>query len=263
MNRLAQKIQAITFLGLALIAFQSCSEDSMSGDGETMTSAELQTILMTDDIAGAADSALAELYMGDTAKSFTAKENDCYTAEYSETGFVATFNNCVLNGTENVDGTVAVTYEVGEGSASFTATFTDFYVGTIKINGTRTFVVNTSTDQSSVSFTVTSDMSIELEDGTTISETGEKTFGIDFSEDLSSVTFTLSGNWTVQIDEDVYAVETLEDLQVTSPCEYVSSGSMVVSKNGLAVTVDFGNGQCDDEATLIYPNGASEVITLE
>ena len=262
MNRLAQKIQAVAFLGMALIAFQSCSEDSMSGDGETMTSAELQTILMTDDIAGAADSALAELYVGNTAKSFTARENDCYTAEYTETGFVATFNNCVLNGTENVDGTVAVTYAVGEGSASFTATFTDFYVGTIKINGTRTFVVNTSTDQSSVSFTVASDMTIEMEDGSTISETGEKTFGIAFSEDLSSITFTLSGNWTVQIDEDVYAVETLEDLQVTSPCEYVTSGSMVVSKNGLAVTVDFGNGECDDKATLIYPNGATEEVDL-
>lgn len=262
MSRLTQKFYTIACMGLALIGFQSCSDDAMPGDGEALTSAELQTILMTDDIAGAADSALAELYMGNTAKTLSARENECYTAEYSDTGFVATFNNCVLNDTENVNGTVTVTYEVGEGTASFTATFTDFYVGSIKINGTRTFVVNTSTDQNSVSFTVTSDMSVELEDGTMVSETGEKTFGFVFGDDLSSFTLTLSGSWAVQIDENSYEVETLEDLQVTSPCEYVTSGSMVVSKNGLAVTVDFGNGECDDKATLIYPNGATEVVTL-
>ena len=63
----------------------------MSGDGEAITSAELQTILTTDDIAGAADTALAELFAGNTAKSTVAKEGECYSAEYSETGFVIRF----------------------------------------------------------------------------------------------------------------------------------------------------------------------------
>ncbi len=262
MIRLTQKFYAIALMGTALLGFQSCSEDGMPSDDEKLSQAELQTILTTDEVAGVADNALAEIYAGSTAKMSTAKISDCYTVEFTETGFVATFNNCVLNGTDNINGTVTVTYEAGTETASFTATYVDFYVGTIKINGTRTYVVNTSMEQSTVSFTVTSDMSIEMEDGSTISEAGEKTFGITFGEDLASTVFTLSGNWTVEADGNVYAVETLEDLQGSAACDYLTTGVMVVSKNGLAVTIDFGNGECDDVATLIYPNGASEEISL-
>jgi hypothetical protein len=37
---------------------------------------------------------------------------------------------------------------------------------------------------------------------------------------------------------------------------------MIVTKNGLDIVVDFGAGECDNTATLVYPNGASEEITL-
>nr|WP_297788854.1 hypothetical protein [uncultured Allomuricauda sp.] len=262
MKKLTLKILSLAILGAAVIGFQSCSEDAMPGDGEELTQAELQTILSTDEIAGAADTALAELFAGTTGKISSAKEGDCYTAEYSETGFVATFNNCVLNGTDNVNGSVTVTYEVGEEASSFTATYQDFYVGNIKVNGTRTYDITVSAEQSSIMFTVVSDMSIEMEDGSVISENGTKTFGITFGDNLETTVFTLSGNWTVEADGNTYAVETLEDLQGNASCENVTTGTMTVSKNGLAVTVDFGNGECDDIATIIYPNGATEEITL-
>lgn len=262
MKKLSLRILSIAFLGATLIGFQSCSEDAMPGEGEELTQAELQTILSTDEIAGAADTALAELFAGSTAKISTAKEGDCYTAEYSETGFVATFNNCVLNGTDNVNGTVTVTYEVGEEASSFTATYQDFYVGTIKLNGTRTYEVLASNEQSSIEFTVVSDMSVEMEDGSVISENGTKTFSITFGDSLETTVFALSGNWTVEADGNTYAVETLEDLQGNASCEHMTTGAMTISKNGLTVTVDFGNGDCDDAATIIYPNGATEEITL-
>ena len=262
MKKLSLRILSIAFLGATLIGFQSCSEDAMPGEGEELTQAELQTILSTDEIAGAADTALAELFAGSTAKISTAKEGDCYTAEYSETGFVATFNNCVLNGTDNVNGTVTVTYEVGEEASSFTATYQDFYVGTLKLNGTRTYEVLASNEQSSIEFTVVSDMSVEMEDGSVISENGTKTFSITFGDSLETTVFALSGNWTVEADGNTYAVETLEDLQGNASCEHMTTGAMTISKNGLTVTVDFGNGDCDDAATIIYPNGATEEITL-
>jgi len=262
MKKLTLRILSIAFIATALIGFQSCSEDAMPGEGEELTQAELQTILSTDEIAGAADTALAELFAGSTAKISTAKEGDCYTAEYSETGFVATFNNCVLNGTDNVNGTVTVTYEVGEEASSFTATYQDFYVGTIKLNGTRTYEVLASNEQSSIEFTVVSDMSVEMEDGSVISENGTKTFSITFGDSLETTVFALSGNWTVEADGNTYAVETLEDLQGNASCEHMTTGAMTISKNGLTVTVDFGNGDCDDAATIIYPNGATEEITL-
>ena len=247
---------------MALLGFQSCSEDAMS-DGEGLTQAELRTILTTDEVAGSADTALAELFASSTGKrASTFRLGDCYSAEYTETGFVATFNNCVLNGTENVNGTVTVTYTVGEETSSFTATYVDFYVGTIKLNGTRTFEASTTTQENGISFTVTSDMSVEMEDGSMVSESGTKTFSIIFGDDLQSTLYTISGDWTIEAGGNTYAVQILEDLEGNAACEYLTSGSMVVSKNGLEITVDFGNGDCDDKATLIYPNGATEEITL-
>ncbi|WP_424989043.1 hypothetical protein [Flagellimonas sp.] len=263
MKKLTLKFVSTAFIAIALIGFQSCSEDGMPNEGEALTQEELQTILSTDDIAGAADTALAELFAGETvAKGATAKEGECYSAEYSDTGFVATFNNCVLNGTDNVNGTVTVTYEVGEEASSFTATYQDFYVGTLKINGTRTFEITGNGEQSSVSFTVVSDMTVEMEDESVISENGTKTFIIAFGDSLETTQISISGNWTVAADGNTYAVETLEDLQGSAACEYLTSGSMSVSKNGLSVIVDFGEGVCDDVATIIYPNGATEEISL-
>lgn len=263
MSKLTLKICSITLIGAALLGLQSCSEDAMPGDGEALTAAELHTVLSVDEVSGVTDSALADLYATTTGKMGSAfKMNECYTAEYTDTGFVATFNNCVLNGTDNVNGTVTVTYEMGTETASFTATYVDFYVGTVKLNGTRTFVANTNGDQNSISFTVTSDMTVEMEDGSVISEAGTRSFSFTFGADLASTTYSISGNWTVMAEGNTYAVETLEALAGNAACGYVTSGSMVVSKNGLAVTVDFGNGDCDDKATLIYPNGATEEITL-
>jgi len=91
---------------------------------------------------------------------------------------------------------------------------------------------------------------------------GTKTLSISFDENTQSVLFSLSGTWTVEMDENTYAVEILDELQGNSTCQNLTSGSMVVAKNGLAVTVDFGNGECDNIATIIYPNGATEEITL-
>jgi len=262
MNGMRNKICTIAFLGLALGGFYSCSEDSMPPEGERLTQAELNTILSIDEIAGIADDAIADLYNGNTAKSPVAKDNECYSAEYLESGFVATFNNCVLNGTDDINGTVTVSYATGEGSATFTATYEDFYVGTTQINGTRTYALASGSDENTGSFTVTSDMSVVFEDGGTISESGSKTLTIGYNETDQVLTMGISGEWTVETDEHTYAVKTIEDLEWNSSCAYLTKGSMLVSKSGLEVTVDFGDGSCDDKATLIYPNGATEVLTL-
>ncbi|SDW31684.1 hypothetical protein [Flagellimonas zhangzhouensis] len=262
MRKLTLRLYALAFMGVALLAFQSCSEDAMPGEDEALSATDLEAIMTTDEIAGVADFAIAELYNSNTAKGATAAKDDCYSATYTDTGFEATFNNCVLNGTENVNGTVSVTYVAGGENASFTATYTDFYVGTIKINGTRTYTIVGNNDSNTISLTVESDMSVEMEDGTLISENGNKTLSITFGETLEDITITLGGSWTVEVNEDTYQVEILEDLQANAACEYATSGTMLVSKNGLAVTVDFGNGECDNVATLIYPNGATQEITL-
>lgn len=261
MNKAIQYFGKIAFLSLTLLVGQSCSDDAKAPNDQELTQVEVQTILTSDQLASVADNALAELFAdnGETAK--TSKSNDCYVAEYTETGYTATFNNCVLNGTDNVNGTVTATYDTGGEATSFNVTFTDFYVGNIKLNGTRNFVVNGDMEGNSFSITVTSNMTIELVDGSTIVENGNKTFTFSFGETLENFTIGLSGTWTIQANGNTYSIES-SGIEADAQCGHFTSGSMVVSKNGLEVTVDFGDGTCDDKATVIYPNGATEEITL-
>ncbi|MEO9513224.1 MAG: hypothetical protein ABJN84_13530 [Flavobacteriaceae bacterium] len=259
-----KRLTEITFLGLSLLLFNACSEDANSyGNDVELTQTELQTILETDEAAGAVDSALADIFSANTtAGKTTNKSNDCYTVEYSDTGYTAIFNNCVLNGTENINGTLTVTYDVGNESAAFTATYVDFYVGTLKLNGTRDYTLNTNVGQATISFTVISNMAVEDEDESIITENGTKTFGFTFGDTLETSYFSISGTWHVQVDGDSYMVETTSDLTGTLTCEHLTSGSMDVDKNGFTIAVDFGDETCDNLATITLPNGNTAEVTL-
>lgn len=263
MKKYSNVIKKITFLILGSAFILGCSTDNEStnmDNGQTLSQAELKTILETDKIAGVADDVLAEIYAGDPS---SAKELPCHEATYTETGYTATFNNCVLNGTENVNGTLTVVYAAGTQSAEFTATFTDFYVGDIKVNGTRTYSVSAGSDQNTIEFSVVSEMEITFADASMISENGTKTVVFTFGDTLETSTIAISGNWTVETDGDTYEVEVTDALVGTLGCANLVSGSMIVGKNGLAVTVDFGDGTCDALATIIYPNDATEEVNLD
>ncbi|MBT8321254.1 MAG: hypothetical protein KJO90_06245, partial [Eudoraea sp.] len=187
---------------------------------------------------------------------------ECYEASYTENGFTVVFNNCVLNGTDNANGTVTVVYSTEPGTASFTATYVDFYVGDVKLNGTRSFTIMGDPNQSAISFSVTSDMTAEFSDDSVIIENGSRVFTFAFGDSLETSSYGISGSWELQVNADEYAVNITSTLEGNLSCGYLTTGTMEVNKNGLQVTVDFGDGTCDNIATIIYPNGASEDVTL-
>ena len=244
---------------------QSCSTDADEQEiaiEAQLTQEELRAVLETDQWTGVADTALAEIYQNGNSSTAKSAANECYQVAYTETGFTATFGNCVLNGTENVNGTLVVTYGADPEAASFTATFEGFFVGNIELNGTRTYTIAMGETQNSVSLTVSSEMTVILEDQSTIIENGTKTVTLTFGDTLASSGFSISGNWMLQIGEDTYSVTVLEPLSGNFECAYLTSGIMDLNKNGLEIEVDFGDGTCDDMAQLTYPNGARENITL-
>ena len=256
------RFNPLIFLFALGLFVTSCSEDQDNPlNGEEFTQAELRTILEADEVSASADSVLADLYASGNAQSGR-NAPDCYEVTYTETGFTAVFNNCVLNGTDNANGTVTVVYDTEPGTAAFTATYVDFYVGDVKLNGTRSFTIIGDSTQNSISFSVTSEMTAEFADGTIISENGSRVFTLTLGDSLETSTYSISGSWELQVDDDVYAVTITSALEGNLSCGYLTTGTMEVSKNGLQVTVDFGDGSCDNIATIIYPNGATEDVTL-
>ncbi|MFK7813757.1 MAG: hypothetical protein AB8B59_14780 [Maribacter sp.] len=254
----------ILLSGLALLTFNCSKEDSSNPilESQKVSSSEVQTILTTDDLSSAADDVITQLFQdGQSGKS--SKLEDCYVSEFSDTGFTVTFDNCTENG-ENISGSLTVSYVEGEESSAFTATYTDLSVGQYTINGTRAFTMDASSGGESASFTIVSNMSITLPDDSVIEEIGTKIFGVNFdSTNFENSAVTIGGNWTVKADGNTYSVNISTPLEITFGCEYAGKGIMELTKNGLKVNVDLGDGTCNDIATVIYPDGTEEDISLK
>lgn len=252
---------AMLMAGLSLLFF-SCSKDepNLAAD-QALSQTELNTILENDQISGAVDNVLADVYANDNTGAKNAQQ--CYEGAYTDTGFTVTFNNCALNGTDNMNGTVTVVYANQGESAAFTATYTDFYVGDVKLNGTRTFTIDGNSNQSSVAFTVESNMTATYPDGSENTSSGTKTLQITFGDSLETTTIAVSGNWTVGVDGNTYSVEVTQELTGNFACSHLLSGLLKVNKNGLMVTVDFGDGECDDLADIIYPDGTKVPVSMD
>lgn len=257
--------RAIMFGILASILLLGCSSDADEqeiAEEAKLTETELQAVFETEEWTGVADSALSELYQAGNSNSGRSVANECYSAEYTENGFTATFANCVLNGTENVNGTLVVVYGISQETAEYTATYDGFFVGEIELNGTRSYTLSQGANENSFALTVVSDMSVTMADGSMLTESGTRTVEFAFGESFSDSTMSLSGDWTLIKDGNTYSVAIESPLTGNFSCEYLVSGLMEISKNGLAVMVDLGDGTCDNTATLTYPNGAQEILEL-
>lgn len=262
MRNLIEMCKGAVLLCTFLLFAYSCSKDNDAvPEEQQLSQAELKTILETDDVSASVDTILADVYTndGNTGKG----SNDCYAAEYTDTGFIVDFNNCLLNGTDNANGSLSVTYAAEGENATFSATYVDFYIGNIKLNGTRTYSIDGNETQGTYSFNVSSEMTATLEDGSVISQNGTKTFSLTFGDTLESSTYSIAGNWTINIDGNTYSVVVTDTLTGNLACGYLTGGSMHINKNGLEVTVDFGDGDCDETATVIYPNGATQDLSMK
>jgi len=222
----------------------------------------VKTVLEIDEVSSAADDIVRDLFnQGESGK--TAKDGTCYQAEYSETGYSVTFENCsVEEKGEILNGSLSVVYGKEGDSFAYAVTFDDLMVGEFGIDGTRSFAFSTE-QENSIVFDVTSDMTITMADGEEISEKGSKTFAIVWGEEFGDGKLTLDGEWIVKADGHTYSVSVPELLEADFGCEYVGKGLMMLNKNGLEVSVDFGDGSCDDIAELGYPDGTKENISLK
>lgn len=73
----------------------------------------------------------------------------------------------------------------------------------------------------------------------------------------------ITGRWTVEYaGGDTYMVKTLTPLRKTFGCRWYVSGTVSIRHNDLIYTLDYGDGTCDNEATLTTPDGQTQVIEL-
>jgi len=260
----AKKIGKSLLLCCAMaLVISSCSKDDKDPvvEDQELSQTEVKTILDSDEYMKSFDSVISDAYLNNSSSGKSTNE-DCHVAEYSDTGFTITFENCPLNGS-NANGTLSAVYTSEGDTISYTVTWDDFIYGDIKFNGTRSYVIGSNMNENSLSFSVTSDITVTLADESVVSESGTKTVTLTIGDSLETTVFTLAGSWTVMADGNTYKVGVGSTLEGNFACGYFVSGVMTVEKNGLVVGVDLGDGECDDVATIEYPDGTEEVISLK
>lgn len=267
MNKTTINFKRASIFISTMVLVISCSQDKEdSMDDRPLSKAEVITVLAGDGMTSFADITLANLVLQGAAGSGTtnkAETTECYSYVAIENGFTVTFANCSLEGRDNINGSVEVKYASGEESASFTATFNELDVDGTIINGTRSYVFKGEMEEGTYIYTVTSDMQVSFQDGSFYSEKGTQNYSLVLADPWSNSTYDISGNWTVEWDGNTYNLSSSEGIQGNLSCENINKGNLEISKNGLEVTVNYGDGTCDDIATLIYPDGTTEDFTLD
>jgi hypothetical protein len=92
-------------------------------------------------------------------------------------------------------------------------------------------------------------------------EKQEWTAGFD-TRDKSDNIYFLSGIGSVTINDTASYTKTITSpLLFNASCDYISKGVVELTKNGTTATIDYGDGTCDNKATVTI-NGTTEEINL-
>ena len=252
---------AVLFIALGL-SFTSCSDDD-SGTSNPDT----QNI-STEEISKALEVEQASTFINDMTlsniagtKSEFAKNNDCIDYVVSESGYTLTFNDCEFPGRGTVSGTINVVVTIANDQATSTVTFDNFTYNGNVVNGSKTTSYSLNSNGGSFVYNVTSDISIAFADGTTAFEQGTKTYEVT-GLGTAEAAYSITGNWTVGLDNNTYSFVTDPSISGDFNCQYFTTGAVDITHNGNMVSVDFGDGSCDNKATVIYPDGTEVEIEL-
>ena len=266
MNKTTINFNRVPIFISAMALVISCSQDKEdSMDDRQLSKSEVKAVLVGDGITSFADNIMTNMVIQGSASGMTnkAETTECYSYVTIENGFTVTFADCSLEGRDNINGSVVVEYTAGEGSASFTATFNELAVDGTIINGTRSYVFKGEMEEGTYTYSVTSDMQVSFQDNSFYSEKGTQNYSLVLADPWETSIYDISGSWTVKWDGNTYNLSSSEGIQGNLSCENINKGNLEISKNGLEVTVNFGDGTCDDIATLIYPDGTTEDFTLD
>lgn len=270
------------FLGLALsLVILSCSKDDNESPemSQAKTTAKIDTKIdnIINDISDITDSQIA-IEGGMSGKSGDTPENflpDCATVEnsHTETSWrsAITFDNCQMPNGNILDGKIVIEAVKNTENHSLTIVyaFINFHHNGILVQGTKTVVFTIqSTDTLQTQHPVaniTLNMTLTFPDGKAYHREGHRvrqmiegfTTPYIWHDDV----FSITGSWTTSVDEETRTSTITTPLIIKMTCPHIVSGVISTVKNDNLITLDFGNGNCDNTAILTV-NGESSTIVL-
>ena len=172
---------------------------------------------------------------------------------------------CLVRG--NVfKGKIILSYTRDPEAQHITKTLEDFYFNNKNIVGGKTIVKVLSNNNGNPQFTKTTDITVIWPNGAQASRNGVKVrewvegFG---SGIWSDNVFEVAGNWTSTfVNGNTHSYEVIIPLRREVICYYFVSGSIDVERTNFSGVFDYGDGECDNQATFTFANGTVRDITL-
>ncbi|NMH27507.1 hypothetical protein [Flavobacterium silvaticum] len=185
---------------------------------------------------------------------------------------VITFGEgCTLNNGSSVSGTITVTGSTDFSSEPYVIdyTLTDFYHNDRLVEGNRNLsFTNQSTTAQPESHTVADidfNYVVTYPNGNVYTRNGHRVreliAGYDTPYWLDNV-YLVSGSWTTTFPSGTQTSTVGTPLRFEMTCPHIVSGTLNITRGENSAVLDYGNGQCDANATLSINGGSAIAITL-
>nr|WP_294775447.1 hypothetical protein [uncultured Flavobacterium sp.] len=268
-------------LGVTLSMFiLSCSKDESNSTSTELSDAKVSAKIdmATEDVAKIAEDQFAlqaNPGAGKNSDFQTQALPPCATVDIQLTATTwtrtVTFDNCTLPNGNVIDGTIIVSGSLNFDTPSHTISysFVDFHHNDILIEGNRTIVRSFQSTATLAAAHPVANMSIDMtltfpngnvyhREGNRVREMIE---GFDTPMVWADNVFSISGSWTTTFPAGTRTSTITTPLRVEADCPHIVSGVVTTVGTNNTATLDYGNGDCDNQATLTI-NGTTTTITL-
>ncbi len=176
-------------------------------------------------------------------------------------------DGCSNNNDNYLSGKImlAIGFNIGEKSISIDYTFDNFYFNGKLVEGEMHKTKQKMNDNGNPVTTITKNIKITWEDGAFVTVQGERQrewvegFGNKIWGDN---VFSITGTWkTTRKNGIVRTAKITTPLIRKAACKFIVSGIVEINKNDKIITIDYGNGECDNLA-MGYSNGKEYEIQL-
>ena len=271
----------VTFLLLIFISLSGCQDNAEIDDMEVQQLDESLAVEQTeiDDVSEGINALIDDAYNFAEAPEAnkSAIDKDNYLPECVTVTKVITANTkkmtidfgegCTTRNGNTVSGKIIMeyTFSFTEQSVTINYSFEDFYFNGKKIEGTVNKIRLKVNDNGNPQATINKNIKIIWDDGSFVTVKGERIrewiegFG---NRIWSDNVFLITGHWTItRKDGTVREATVLEPLRREMACRFLVSGIVEIKKNNRTLTLDYGDGTCDDLAT-VNINGKEKEIHI-
>lgn len=276
-NVLKKGIIGLFILGLV---FTSCSDNDESIEDESlsMDTTEVQRSAEIDQVDNILGDLVVEAHENRESSelgrgTFTSGIPQCVTItviaqqNYREVTLDFGTEGCFVNG-HLIRGQLVFDYTRDTEAQQIMINYylVDFYFDAKQIIANRSILKELSNENGNPQFT--HDLSITViwpngvqasREGTRIREWVEGFGSGVFSDNV----FEITGDWTATfVNGNTHTYEVLTPLRREVTCSNIVSGSFDVQRTNFGGIFDFGDGECDNQATFTFNNGTEIPITL-